>query len=193
MNLQNEKIWIGTWSVLTETDTQSRQRSCRQRSYYIARLRRPRPGGNRANTWWQACPSAATTGEVIEVTEPTAEAYDLPRSFIVRLKALERDAGWAGPRSAAVTRLACLNAIKFVGLASNRIALLSLPRIAPSVLGGISLQWDFGDVHFVVRVEDSHQRLHYQRVGPGFQQESGAAPWDVTITKLRDLRLVEAE
>jgi hypothetical protein len=55
-------------------------------------------------------------------------------------------------------------------------------------LGGVALQWRFGDVHYMIRVSSKDLgRLYFQREGPGFRQDSGTVSQSRAIADLMDL------
>ena len=112
----------------------------------------------------------------------------IPPEFRSQIFALQRDAGWSGPDSRPVLLGACVIAVKFVAWARSRVAGLPLPRIGPSVLGGVALQWQSGDVHFMVRAESfDAKNLHFQEEGPGFHQSEGTASAFQIVTRMGKL------
>jgi hypothetical protein len=55
-------------------------------------------------------------------------------------------------------------------IAKKAIPGLESPRIGPSPMGAVALQWDFDDVTLVVRISSGQpDRVHFQEEGPDFQ------------------------
>jgi hypothetical protein len=104
-----------------------------------------------------------------------------------RILSLKRQSNWAGKGSKGISQAACIAAISFVSDACATIQNLPLPRVGPSVLGGVALQWDFGQVHFMVRIDSDLSHIHFQEEGPGFRQSDGVMEGLDVIQRLRDL------
>ena len=104
-----------------------------------------------------------------------------------RILSLRRQANWAGKGSKGISQAACIAATSLVSAACSTIKNLPLPRVGPSVLGGVALQWDFGQVHFMARIDSDLRRIHYQEEGPGFRQSDGITTDEDVIQRLRDL------
>lgn len=110
---------------------------------------------------------------------------DEPSSFRDRLMAMKRGRNWSGQGSGAVTEAACNAAFAFVSEAMSRCAELPLPHVAPSVLGGVALQWDFDDWGFLVRISsDDRKAVHYQEEGPNCFQSDGIATQAEVVERL---------
>jgi hypothetical protein len=98
---------------------------------------------------------------------------------------MARPANWAGEGSGAITREACSAAIDFVGRALTRGDGLESPRVGPSPLGAVALQWDFDEDSLVVRVSSETPGIvHFQEEGPDFHQEEGFAPREAVLERL---------
>ena len=55
-------------------------------------------------------------------------------------------------------------------------------------MGGVALQLDFGDVHLMVRIDDTDVgQIYVQEEGPGFRQSDGFATPAAVIIRLREL------
>jgi hypothetical protein len=90
---------------------------------------------------------------------------------------MARTADWAGEGSGEITPEACSASIDFVSRARKEIDGLENPRIGPSPVGAVALQWDFDDVTFVVRISSGRpDAIHFQEEGPDFYQDEGVAP-----------------
>ncbi len=99
--------------------------------------------------------------------------------------ALKRGRNWSGKGSGAVTEADCKAAFAFVSEAMSRCADLPLPHAAPSVLGGVALQWDFDEWGFLVRISSSDRdAVNYQEEGPNYFQFDGIAPQSEVVERL---------
>ena len=99
--------------------------------------------------------------------------------------ALKRGRNWSGQGSGAVTEAACEAAFAFVSEATSRCGELPLPQVAPSVLGGVGLQWDFNEWGFLVRISSSDRKsVHYQEEGPNYYQSDGTASQSEVVQRL---------
>jgi hypothetical protein len=116
---------------------------------------------------------------------PGAEPLEALRAKIM---GMERPQKWNGPGSRAIGKAACAAAVNVV-LATQRVCEgFPLPRVGPSQLGGVSLQWKFGDVHYMIRVSSGvADRVYFQKEGPGFQQESGTVSRDRAVAALIEI------
>lgn len=119
----------------------------------------------------------------------TAEPPDIPaaalRKYFTGILSLKRRAGWAGPGSRAVTAAACNLAAVFVAEVTRKCPGLGLPRIGPSVTGGVGLQWDIGGAGVLVRIasEDPHH-VYCLVNGPGFHVGDEVAHMSDVIGKI---------
>jgi hypothetical protein len=84
---------------------------------------------------------------------PTLQAKsELPEEFVKRVYSLRRKYDWDGEGAKAVTLAACVAALSFTRMARRKQAGLPLPRVAPSVLGAVSLSWQRDDEHLIARI-----------------------------------------
>jgi hypothetical protein len=118
---------------------------------------------------------------------PTPDVEEGKLLLTIRILSLKRESGWAGKGSKGISQAACIAAITFIEAARSATKDLSLPRVGPSVLGGVALQWDFGPVHFMARIDSDLRRIHIQEEGPGFRQTHGVTAGEDAIERLRDL------
>jgi hypothetical protein len=125
--------------------------------------------------------------ELPAVTLLTSDAEKGILSLTSRIMSLKRESGWAGKGSKGISQAACIAAISFIEAARSTINELPLPRVGPSVLGGVALQWDFGHVHFMARIDSDLRRIHFQEEGPGFRQIDGVTADEDAIERLREL------
>src|SRR5260370_1358827 len=75
-----------------------------------------------------------------------ASAYGSLDAISAKIMGMERKHQWNGPGSRAIRKTACVAAIKVVLATRRSCEGFPLPRVGPSQLGGVSLQWKFGDV-----------------------------------------------
>jgi hypothetical protein len=69
-----------------------------------------------------------------------------------------------------------------------------LPRVGPSPLGGVALEWDLGDVSLMLRFASSDPRcVYYQEEGPGFRQDDGVISRSEAMERLLTLVGGEAD
>lgn len=102
-----------------------------------------------------------------------------------KIMGMARPARWNGPGSRAIRKSACGAAIDFVHAVERQTVGIPLPRVGPSQLGGIALQWRFGNVHYMIRVaSDDPDHLYFQREGPGFKHDSGTISRDRAIADM---------
>jgi hypothetical protein len=122
-----------------------------------------------------------------EKTPKVASASEPLDEVRAKIMGMERKNRWNGPGSRAISNAACAAAIEVV-LATRRMREgFPLPRVGPSQLGGVSLQWKFGNVHYMIRVSSGvANRVYFQKEGPGFQQESGTVSRDHAVAALID-------
>lgn len=121
-----------------------------------------------------------------EISQPSGQT---PMSFQSLIRSMARPADWYDEGSPAITSDACEAAISLVGEARDQVVGLPLPRVAPSAVGGVSLEWTFGAVQFLIRVESADdRRVYFQREGPDFQQEDDYDDRLGVISKLLDAR-----
>ena len=119
---------------------------------------------------------------------PSDKRFDgsvVPIEVLEKIIGMARPANWAGEGSGAITHEACSAAIDFVARATNRIDCLESPRVGPSPLEAVALQWDFDEDSLVVRVSSGPPGIvHFQEEGPDFHQEEGFAPREVVLGRL---------
>jgi hypothetical protein len=109
----------------------------------------------------------------------------LPDHLRLAIMGLKRPRGWCGPGSGAVTQAACRAAVAFLSELRTRHPDAPLPRVAPSVMGGVALQWDFGSAGFMVKISSADEsRVYFQEEGPAFHQDHGVVTQAAAIKRL---------
>lgn len=138
--------------------------------------------------FWSGSSSPHVESHVIPRVTPVRRPADPIDALREKIMGMARPARWNGPGSRAILKSACLAAVDFVIGVRDQVSGIPFPRVGPSQLGGVALQWRFGDIHYMVRISSKDlDNLYFQREGPAFQQECGTVSQARAIAELMSL------
>jgi hypothetical protein len=116
--------------------------------------------------------------------ELPAMAAEVARQKIL---AMARPRGWYGAKSRAIRVGACRAAVAFVDSVLREWPRLALPEISPSLRGGVTLAWRFGDVSLLVRTFSANGPVYFQQEGPNCRVQTGMEDRERVLQRLQSL------
>ena len=113
--------------------------------------------------------SVVRADSLVSISSP-----EIPAEYRQNVLALQRRKDWDGEGAEPITAAACRAALRFVELVVSATPELTLPRVAPSVRGAVSLYWRNGDEHLVVAISSgdlARIAIHWEGPAGGYEDE----------------------